>query len=114
MELSANVFDESHIGEYIFYVKEKDNLDSTNKHIRRVVLDIVGCIPDPVWNSASYDWNTFTYYIGGNDLVVEFDEWTNGNCEVNYSVAEKSSWSDSLAWFVTTAPTYNVDATYST
>ena len=113
-ELSSAVFDEDDIGEYIFTLIEKDNLDDGNRHVRYIVIDIVGCIPDPVWYSASYDWSSFTYYIGGNDLVVEFNEWTNGNCEVNLTYQEKSTWSYSLPWFVTTAPTYTVDATYST
>ena len=100
---------------------EKDREDQqNNRHVRYIVFDIIGCIPDPVYYTASYPWSTFTYYIGGDDLVVEFDEWSNGNCEIDYANFELSSWTVSLprpadlSWFVNTAPTYTVDATYST
>ena len=95
-------------------MKEKDDLDSSNKHIREIVLDIVGCYPDPNWYASAYYWDTFTYYIGGDDLVVEFTDWTNGYCEINLLVEEMSTWTDSQPWFVYTAPTYTTDATYGT
>jgi hypothetical protein len=67
---------------------DRDDTDNNNKHIRYLYFDIVGCVRDPTWYTTAYNLGTGTYYIGGDDLVIEFTDWTNGDCEVNYSNSE--------------------------
>ena len=94
---------------------DRDDTDSTNnKHIRFLYFDIIGCLPSPTWYTTNYNFGSYTYYIGGDDLVIEFTDWSNGDCEVIINNRERTNWVDSAAWFTTTAPTYDVDSTYST
>ena len=91
--IGSGFFQVSDIGQYMFEIKERDDLDGSNAYYREVYLDIIGCWPDPNWYSMANDWGTFTYYIGGDDLVVEFTDWSNGYCEMNLLVEEMSTWS---------------------
>ena len=93
---------------------DRDDTDpDNNKHIRYLYFDIIGCLMSPTW-SSTYNLGTFTYYIGGDDLVIEFTDWSNGNCEVSYTNTERSLWVESADWFTTTPPDYDYDNVYST
>ena len=81
IEITANLYSESHqVGQHVIILEEVDDNDPTNIATTRIIWEVLECEPDVNFESSTPFDSEYKYYIGKDDLVVTFDNISNGNC----------------------------------